>query len=281
MNHVKSVGTRTVFERANASRGSAVSARGALRSLVLAILFVLPAACSRERRATPAGDPCSRLDLSLLDQATVGAYAEAAADLRTRLAEIEGRVFYACDGMNALLGLPRPRNTYQACATFRARVDEARAAGAEISLQVSASCALDGAAGDRCQETCQLESCAAATCPDSAPCRDACAAVAESFVQCTTDTVALTSNVDAELGSAITQNANEWGTLARLVAELQATVTDLGPPLLAYAQTADVIGKDEQDCYQNALGDLGVALISFDAARDGLASLPAVFSPDN
>jgi len=63
-----------------------------------------------------------------------------------------------------------------------------------------------------------------------------------------------------------------------LVAELGPTVTEIGPPMLAYAQTADVIGKDEQDCYENALGDLGVALISFDASRDGLASLPPVFA---
>lgn len=246
---------------------------------IIALALMLPAACSHDRRAAPAGDPCRRLDLSLLDQATVAAYAEAAAALRTRFAEIEGRVFYACDGMNALLGLARPRNTYQACATFRARVDEARAAGAQVSLQISASCALDSAAGDRCQETCRLENRDAAACPDRAPCRDACDAVAEAFVQCSTETVAVSNNLEAQLEEAITQNANEWGTLARLVAELQATVTELGPPLLAYSQTADVIGKDEQDCYQNALGDLAVALISFDAARDGLASLPAVSSP--
>jgi hypothetical protein len=180
--------------------------------------------------------------------------------------------------MNALLGLPRPRNTYQACATFRAHVEEARAAGAQITLHVDNHCTVDGAARDRCQETCQLENCDAATCPESAPCRDACDAVAEAGVQCTTDTVAVTSNVDAELEGAITLNASEWGTLESLVTELQATVTELGPPLLAYSQTADVIGKDEQDCYQNALGDLGVALISFDAARDGLASLAPVVS---
>jgi len=248
-------------------------------AVAVALALILPTACSRDRRAAPAGDPCSRLDLSLLDQATVGAYAEAAAGLRARLAEIEGRVFHACDGMNAQLALPRPRNTYDACATFRAHVDEARATGAQISLQVSRSCTIDGAARDRCQATCQLDGCNAAACPDRAPCRDACAAVAEADVQCSTETVAVTNDVDAELEDAITLNADEWGALESLVAELQPTVTELGPPLLAYSQTADVIGKDEQDCYQNALGDLGVALISFDAARDGLASLPPLFSP--
>jgi hypothetical protein len=92
------------------------------------------------------------------------------------------------------------------------------------------------------------------------------------------DTLAVTSDVDAELGNAISQNASEWGTLDSLVAGLEATVTQIGPPLLAYAQTADVIGKDEQDCYEGALGNLGVALISFDASRDGLASLPSVLT---
>jgi hypothetical protein len=52
--------------------------------------------------------------------------------------------------------------------------------------------------------------------------------------------------------------------------------------MLAYAQTAKIIGKDEQDCYEDALGNLGVALISFDASHDGLASLsPAVAKPTN
>jgi hypothetical protein len=214
----------------------------------------------------------------LLGQATVGAYAEAAAALRSKLDEIEGRVFAVCDAMNATLALGRPNNTYDACGTFRARVDEARAAGAEISLQISASCTVDSAVRDSCEEKCQLESCTSAECPESAPCRDACAAVAEAGVQCTADTVAVTSNVGAELGDAISLKAGEWGTLESLVAELEATVTEIGPPLLAYAQTADVIGKDEQDCYEDALGNLGVALISFDASRDGLASLQPVFT---
>jgi hypothetical protein len=220
-----------------------------------------------------AGDPCSRLDISWLAQATVKAYAEAAAALRSKLGDIEARVFHTCDAMNTALALRRPRNTYEACGTFRARVNEARYQGAEIALQISASCTVDSAAGGRCEDKCQLESCTSAECLESAPCRDACGAVAEAGVACTADTVAVTSNVDAELGAAISQNAAEWGTLDSLVAELESTVTEIGPPILAYAQTADVIGKDEQDCYEDALGNLGVALISFDASRDGLASL--------
>ncbi|HEY3668534.1 MAG TPA: hypothetical protein VGL19_21185 [Polyangiaceae bacterium] len=235
-------------------------------------------ACSGHSSSQSAGDPCSRLDLSLLGQATVKAYSEAAATLRSKFDEIESRVFSACDGMNTTLALARPNNTYGACGSFRARVNEARDAGAEIALQVSASCTVDGVARARCEDKCQLESCTSAECPDSAPCRDACGAVAEAGVECTADTVALTSVVDAELAAAISQNASEWGTLDSLVAELEPTVTEIGPPLLAYAQTADVIGKDEQDCYQDALGNLGVALISFDASRDGLASLPSVLT---
>jgi hypothetical protein len=227
----------------------------------IAITLVLLNACSGHSSAQSAGDPCSRLDLSLLGQATVKAYSEAAAALRSRFDEIESRVFSACDGMNATLALARPNNTYQACGTFRAHVNEARDAGAEISLQVSASCTVDSAARARCEDKCQLESCTSAECPESAPCRDACGAVAEAGVECTADT------------------APEWGTLVSLVAELEPTVTELGPPILAYAQTADVIGKDEQDCYQDALGNLGVVLISFDASRDGLASLPSVLTP--
>jgi hypothetical protein len=214
----------------------------------------------------------------LLGQATVKAYSEAAAALRSRFDEIESRVFAACDGMNRTLALARPNNTYGACGSFRAHVNEARDAGAEISLQVSASCAVDSAARASCEGKCQLESCTSADCPASAPCRDACAAVAEAGVECDADTVASTSNVDAELGDAISQNASEWGTLDSLVAALQPTVTELGAPLLAYAQTADVIGKDEQDCYQDTLGNWGVVLISFDASRDGLASLPSVIT---
>jgi len=214
----------------------------------------------------------------MLGQATVKAYAEAAAALRSKFDDIEGQVFAACDEMNRTLALERPNNTYQACGSFRARVNAARDAGAEITLRIMASCAVDGAARDRCQDKCQLESCASADCPESAPCRDACGAVAEAGVECKADTVAATSGVDAQLGDAISQNASEWGTLDSLVAQLQATVTELGQPLLAYAQTADVIGKDEQDCYEDALGNLGVALISFDASRDGLASLPPVLT---
>jgi hypothetical protein len=229
-----------------------------------------------------AGDPCGRLDLSLLGQATVKAYSEAAATLRSEFDEIESRVFSACDGMNATLALARPNNTYEACGSFRARVNEARDAGAEITLQVSTSCTVDSAARARCEDKCQLDSCTSAECPESAPCRDACAAVAEAGVECTADTVAVTNDVDAELGNAISLNAGEWGTLESLVAELQATVTEIGPPMLAYSQAADVIGKDEQDCYQDALGNLGVALISFDASRDGLASLsPGFTKPTN
>jgi hypothetical protein len=249
---------------------------------MVAIALVLLAACSSSGAQPPAGDPCTKLDLSLLGQATVKAYAEAAAALRSKLGEIENRVFSVCDAMNATLALGRPRNTYDACATFRARVNEARDAGAEIALQISASCTADSAAGDGCEDKCQLDSCTSAECPESAPCRDACGAVAEAGVECTADTVAVTSSVDAELGNAIAQNADEWGTLESLVAELEATVTEIGPPLLAYAQTADIIGKDEQDCYEDALGNLGVALISFDASRDGLASLaPVVTEPTN
>ncbi len=215
-------------------------------------------------------------------QATVKAYAEAAAALRSNLGEIEGRVFYACDAMNATLALARPRNTYDACGTFRARVDEARQAGAEIALQISPSCTVDSVAGDSCAGLCQFESCSSADCPESAPCRGACEAVAEAGAECTATTVVVTSNVDAELGNAISQSAQEWGTLESLVEELQPTVTEIGPPMLAYAQTADIIGADEQDCYQNSLGNLGVALISFDAARDGLASLlPVATEPTN
>jgi hypothetical protein len=250
----------------------------AARTLAAATALVLLTACSSDSGAQNAGDPCRRLDLSLIGQATVNAYAEAAAGLRSKFGEIEDRVFYACDAMNTTLALGRPRNTYDACATFRARVNEARDAGAQITLQISASCTVDSAARDGCEDKCQLESCASAVCPESAPCRDACGAVAEAGVQCSADTVAVTSDLDAELGNAILQNAGEWGTLDSLVAELEPTVTEIGPPLLAYAQTADVIGTDEQDCYENSLGDLGVALISFDASRDGLASLPSVLT---
>jgi len=214
----------------------------------------------------------------LIGQATVEAYAEAAAALRSKFDGIEGRVFHTCDAMNAALALGRPRNTYAACGTFRARVNEARDAGAEIALQISPSCTVNGAVRDRCEDKCQLESCASAECPESTPCRDACGAVAEAGVECTADTVAVTSDVDPELGNAISLNAGEWGTLESLVAELEVTITEIGPPMLAYAQTADVIGKDEQDCYEDALGNVGVALISFDASRDGLASLPPVFT---
>jgi hypothetical protein len=245
------------------------------RTPAVAVALVLLAACSSDSRA---GDPCSKLDLSSIGQATVKAYAEAAEALRSRFDGIEGRVFHACDAMNATLALERPRNTYDACATFRARVNEARDAGAQIALQISRSCTVDSAARDRCEEKCQLESCASAGCPESTPCRNACGAVAEAGVECTADTVAVTSDVDAELGNAISLSAGEWGTLDSLVAELEATVTEIGPPMLAYTQTADVISKDEQECYENALGKLGVALISFDASRDGLASLPSVFT---
>jgi hypothetical protein len=248
----------------------------AARTLAIAMALVLFAACGSDSRAP--GDPCSRLDLSSIGQATIEAYAEAAAALRSKFGEIEGRVAHACDAMNATLALGRAKNTYDACATFRARVDEARGAGAEIALQISPSCTVDGAVRDRCEDKCQLESCTSADCPESTPCRDACGAVAEAGVECTADAVAVTKDVDAELRNAILQHAGEWGTLESLVAELEATVTEIGPPMLAYAQTADVIGKDEQDCYEDALGNLGVALISFDASRDGLASLPPVFT---
>jgi len=247
----------------------------AARTLAVAVALVPFVACSSD---SGAGDPCSRLDLSLIGQATVKAYAEAAAALRSKFGEIEGRVFHACDAMNTTLALGRPGNTYEACGTFRARVNEARDAGAHIALQVSPSCTVDGAARNRCEDKCQLESCASAECPESAPCRDACSALGEAGVECTAETVAVTSDVDAELGNAISRNAGEWGTLDSLVAALEPTVTEIGPPMLAYAQTADVIGKDEQDCYEEALGNLGVALISFDASRDGLASLPSVFT---
>jgi hypothetical protein len=253
-------------------------ARLAARSLAIASALTALAACSGHSGAQSGGDPCSRLDLSSIGQATVKAYAEAATGLRSKLDEIESRVFHACDAMNATLALARPRNTYDACRSFRGRVDEARDAGAEISLQISASCSLDSAARASCEQKCQLDSCAFAECPESAPCRDACAAVAEAGVACSADTVPVTSDVDAELGDAISQSAAEWGTLDSLVAELQPTVTEIGPPLLDYAQTADIIGIDEQDCYQDALGDLGVALISLDASRDGLASLPPVLT---
>jgi hypothetical protein len=250
----------------------------AARTLAAALALVLLTACSGNSDAQNTGDPCSRLDLSLIGQATVNAYAEAAVGLRSTFGDIENRVFHICDTMNTTLALARPRNTYEACGTFRTRVNEAQAAGAEITLQINATCTVDSAARDSCENKCQLGSCASAVCPESAPCSDACDAVGEAGVQCSADTVAVTSNVDAELGNAISQNASEWGTLESLVAELGPTVTEIGPPMLAYAQTADVIGKDEQDCYENALGDLGVALISFDASRDGLASLPPVFA---
>jgi hypothetical protein len=255
-------------------------AHAAVRTLALTIAFVPLAACSSAAQA-PA-DPCSKLDLSQPGQATVKAYAEAATALRSKLGEIEGRVFYACDAMNAALALARPRNTYDACGTFRARVNQARDAGGEVALQISPTCMVDSAADDQCADKCQFDSCTSADCPESAPCRSACDAVGEAGAQCTADTVVVASNIDAALQNAVSQNATEWGTLESLVAELEPTVTEIGPPLLAYAQTADIIGKDEQDCYENSLGDLGVALVSFDAARDGLASLlPVATAPTN
>ncbi|HEX3596923.1 MAG TPA: hypothetical protein VHU80_17560, partial [Polyangiaceae bacterium] len=109
----------------------------AARTLAVAIALVLFAACSSD---SGTGDPCSKLDVSSIGQATVKAYAEAAAALRSKLGEIEDRVFHVCDAMNETLALGRPRNTYDACGAFRARVNRALDAGAEIALQISPSC---------------------------------------------------------------------------------------------------------------------------------------------
>ena len=50
--------------------------------------------CSLLAAATRAsGDPCNKLDLSSIGQATVKAYAEAAEALRSKFDGIEGRVF--------------------------------------------------------------------------------------------------------------------------------------------------------------------------------------------
>ena len=84
----------------------------------VAVALVLLAACSSD---SGSGDPCSKLDLSSIGQATVKAYAEAAEALRSRFDGIEGRVFHACDAMNATLALERPRNTYDAWGMFRKR----------------------------------------------------------------------------------------------------------------------------------------------------------------
>ena len=209
-------------------------------------------------------------------QATVEAYADATTALRSDLGAIEDRVFHVCDAMNAALMLARPRNTYDACATFRARVDAARTAGAQAALQLDANCSVDSAAGDQCASMCPAESCSSTDCTESMPCHDACNTVAIAGVACTVATTLVSSNLDDDLASAITANASEWGTLESLIAQIQSSAIALGPPLLDYAKTADVIGKDEQDCYENALGNLGVALISLDAASDGLAALPPV-----
>jgi len=239
------------------------------------LLFFL-AGCSSGRSSAPAAsDPCARLDLSVAGEPTVKAYGEAASALRTSLGAIENRVFHACDAMNAMLALARPRNTYDACGTFRARVNEARAGGAQIALRINESCSADTAEGGSCADSCQLERCSTEECAERGPCQSACDAVATAGVTCSVATTPELENLDNELAAAITANAGEWGTLESLVSHIETTVTELGPPLLDYAQTADVIGKDEQDCYENALGNLGVALISLDASRDGLAALPA------
>ncbi len=252
--------------------------RSLARTLLLALPLVLLGACSSSsaEKTADATDPCTRLDLSMPTQATVKAYADAASALRTDLGAIEDRVFHVCDAMNAALALARPRNTYDACATFRARVETARTAGAQIALQLDASCTVDSSAGDQCASMCPAETCTATDCSEIAPCHDACNAVAVAGVACTVDTTPVLSAADDDLTNAITANASEWGTLESLIAQIQATAQEIGPPLLDYAKTADVIGKDEQDCYENALGNLGVALISLDAATDGLASLPPV-----
>ncbi len=245
-------------------------------TLAATVALVPLAACSSSSgQSADTTDPCSGLDLSLSSQATVKAYAEAASSLRSHLADIENRVYAVCDAMNLALALTRPRNTYDACDTFGARVTQAQAAGADISLQLDASCTVDSASGASCAEICPAASCSPTDCPDSVPCNSACTAVAAAGVACTTTTVPMLTNVDAALQSAITANADEWGTLQSLVSQIEPTVTQIGPPILAYAQVANIITKDEQDCYQNALGNLGVALISFDASRDGLAWLPS------
>jgi len=258
-------------------------ARHAARAAAFAIPLLLFTGCSSGTGASAsASDPCSRLDLSAAGQPTVKAYAEATTALRAHLGSIENRVFHLCDALNAALALARPRNTYQACGTFRARVEAARAAGAQIALEINATCAVDTAAGDACAGSCQFETCSSAECSERVPCQNACSAVAAAGVTCTADTTPELSDLDPELTNAIAAYAGEWGTLESLLAQIQTTVQQLGPPLLDYAQTADVIGKDEQDCYENSLGDLGVALISFDAARDGLASLsPIAEAPTN
>lgn len=239
------------------------------RPLALAASVLLPACSSGANGSSASADPCTALDLTSPEQATVKAYADAASALRSSLGAIEDRVFHVCDAMNATLALARPRNTYDACSTFRARVDAERTAGASIALQLDASCMVDSTAGDRCSSLCQ---------PGAVPCQSACDAVAEAGVVCSVNTTPVLSGVDDALSAAIAANATEWGSLESTTAELEATVTGLGPPLLDYAQTADVISKPEQDCYQGALANLGVALISFDASRDGLAALPKVAS---
>ena len=155
-------------------------------------------------------------------QATVEAYADATTALRSDLGAIEDRVFHVCDAMNAALMLARPRNTYDACATFRARVDAARTAGAQAALQLDANCSVDSAAGDQCASMCPAESCSSTDCTESMPCHDACNTVAIAGVACTVATTLVSSNLDDDLASAITANASEWGTLESLIAQIQS-----------------------------------------------------------
>jgi len=123
---------------------------GALFAVVVAASSM---AAALQRKEAAAG--CNGLDVTASAQATVKAYADAAAKLKGKALEVEGKFLAVCNAMNADLMLDTSKTTAaEACAVLKTRVDAAAAKGVTVTVSIEASCSADVHAEASCEGDC-------------------------------------------------------------------------------------------------------------------------------
>ena len=123
--------------------------------------------CAAAKDAANAGKGCDGLDVSASAQATVKAYADAAAKLNAKAVEVEGKFLAVCNAMNADLKLDTTKTTAaEACGILKARVDAAAMKGVTVTVSIEASCSADVHAQASCEGSCN----ASASCDVKAKC---------------------------------------------------------------------------------------------------------------
>src|SRR5688572_24971481 len=124
-------------------------------SFGLIALGLAAQSCSGEGGRSSA--ECSALDPTLRAQATLLAYADATALLRTRAFEVEAQFLSVCNAINRDLGLPSDSATAAgACAILRERVQQAFDAGVSVEAEVAFNCSADIQVQADCEAQCQV-----------------------------------------------------------------------------------------------------------------------------